>query len=274
MSGVGWLPQLGHRTSRRAASGGAGPVQPPDFANLRVWLDGDDIDGSGNSTLTNGQLISSWKNKGSLGGTMDQATSGNQPTYRSSLGPGGKAAAEFDSNDWMTSSLASSDYIFMHDGTGCTIYTIARMTTSAVHTLVSTSTGTAIGIGHRSVTAFTASYFMHDGAGIGVNPGAAASTLSNGFFDVQTSILTSAATPNATIVVNGSTVATADAIRAFSTGAPSSTTVIRANPTGIQTLTGMHGGALIFSSAHDSTTRAAVLAYLASKAGVASFPTP
>lgn len=35
-------------------------------AGMTVWVDGQDIDGSGNGTLTNGQDVTTWVNKGSL----------------------------------------------------------------------------------------------------------------------------------------------------------------------------------------------------------------
>lgn len=47
-----------------------------------IWFDGNDLDGSFNATLTSGvSRVSSWLNKGSLGGAATQATAARQPLY-------------------------------------------------------------------------------------------------------------------------------------------------------------------------------------------------
>jgi len=267
---AGWLPQIGHRTSRRqVASSGA-----PDASNLRVWLDGDDIDGTNNSTLTNGNTFAGWTNKGSLGGTMAQAVGANRPTFRTGVGPGGaRPAADFDGADFMLSSLAASAFTFMHDGTGATIYTVAKTTSSAARTLLATSTGAAAnrGIGHRYNTSFSASYFMSDGVALRINASSAAAAVTNGSFDVMASTLASADTPDMSIYVNGTSVATADAT-AFSAADPSNTLAIGANPGGAVAFLGPIYQAMVYAGSHDTATRAAVLAFLVAKAGVAGYP--
>jgi len=268
---AGWLPQIGHRTSRRqVASSGA-----PDASNLRVWLDGDDIDGSNNSTLTNGNTFASWTNKGTLGGTMAQAVGANQPTFRTGVGPGGaRPAADFDGvDDFMDSSLAASTFTFLHDGTGATIYTVAKTSLAGARTLLATGTGAAAnrGIGHRYDTTFAANLYMSDGAVLRIYALSAINALTNGSFDMMASTLASADTPDASVYVNGTSVATGDAA-AFSSAAPASTLRLGLNSAGIRPFLGPIYQAMVYAGSHDTATRAAVLAFLVAKAGVASYP--
>lgn len=53
------------------------------FAASPLWFSAQNIDGSNNSTLTDGQTIGTWVNLGTLGaaGNLIQATAGLRPTY-------------------------------------------------------------------------------------------------------------------------------------------------------------------------------------------------
>lgn len=264
MSGPGWF------VNRRA--GGAGPVLPPDVAALRVFLDGDDTDGSANSTRTNGAAFTGWLNKGTLGGTFDNTTGGQQPLFFSSL-LNGRAGALFDTvDDRLVSSLAASAFTFMHDGTGATIYSVVRTSTSGVRTIAATSTGgtSTIGIGHRINTGFAASYYMSDGVATRINANGAAASVSNNLFDVLCSTLASADTPDMSMYAQGTAVVTANAT-SFATGDPTSTLHVGTNPVGSFPLAGNLVSLLVYAGAHDATTRAAVLAFLQAKYGV-TFP--
>lgn len=98
-----------------------------------VWIDGQNLDGSGNSTLTNGAEFSSTttiSNRGSLGGTFS-GSAGLAPTYKASCVAGGRGCLSFDgTNDVAASSLASSSFQFLHVGPS-TCYAIGQPVRSA-----------------------------------------------------------------------------------------------------------------------------------------------
>jgi hypothetical protein len=72
---------------------------PPNLAHLPFWLDGFDIDLHGNTTLTGGQAVQTWKNKGSqaAGNDVTQAT-GNLQALFSTGGINGRPALLFAAN--------------------------------------------------------------------------------------------------------------------------------------------------------------------------------
>lgn len=83
-----FLAYLGGPSLSPGGGGGGGgssaiPV-PPGLSTLVDWIDGQDIDLLGNSSLADGQPLSFWKSKGSLGSAADRAnaTIAEQPTFR------------------------------------------------------------------------------------------------------------------------------------------------------------------------------------------------
>lgn len=273
----GWSPTIGWpRGDRRIGGAPPAPVIP-DAANMRGWVDSLDFDGSNNSTLTSGDSLASVVNKGTLGGVFSQGTGTAQPVYQAAAGPGGaRPAAVLDGTDFLTSSLPMASWTFLHDGTGATIYSVVKTSTSAVHTIASTCNGggTAIGVIHRYNTGFAASYAMNDGVALRIAVNGAAASVTNGSFDVYASTLTSASTPNANLYVNNmaATVATANSA-GFTSTQPASTLVIGATPSATFPLVGQLAAVLVYQGVHDATQRAAVLAFLQTRYGV-TFPTP
>ena len=259
-----WLRPFGWQSARRV---GATPV--PSFASFPVFLDGDDTDGSSNSTRTNGVAFDNWLNKGTLGGTFSNATGTQQPLFASSL-LAGHAGATFDAtDDRLVSSLAASLFTFMHDGSGCTIYSVVRTAASGVRTICATGTGgpTTVSMGHRINTGFTASYFMSDGVALRLSANGAAASVSNNLFDVQASRLRSSVSPHLSIDVNGMSVATADSA-AFSASAPAATLHIGTNSAGVFPLAGNLLLLLVDNVAHSDATMAAIKAALDARFGV------
>lgn len=259
---AGWS-SFGWVTMRRQGGGGI-PT-----ANLQVFLDGDDTDGSGNSTRTNGVAFNDWLNKGALGGTFSNATGTQQPLFASSL-LAGHAGATFDgTDDRLVSSLAASSFTFMHDGTGATIYSVVRTAVSGVRTICATGTGgtTTVSMGHRINTGFAASYFMSDGVALRLSANGAAASVSNNLFDVQSSRLRSSLSPHLSIDVNGVSVATADSA-AFSASAPAATLHVGTNSAGVFPLAGNLLLLLVYNVAHDDATMDAIKAALDARFGV------
>lgn len=83
-------------------------ASPPSSATLIAWYDPADIDLLGNSSLSDGAAVGTWKNKGTYGASLDvvQAVAGAKPTYRL-VGEAGKcgnaSAVQFDGGDIMQS---------------------------------------------------------------------------------------------------------------------------------------------------------------------------
>jgi len=98
---------------------------PPPGAPL-VWVDGANLDGLNNSTLTNGVEFSSttFVNRGSLGGTFSGGA-GVAPTYKANC-VGGYGCLSFDGvDDVAASSLAAASFQFLHVGPS-TCYAIGQ----------------------------------------------------------------------------------------------------------------------------------------------------
>jgi hypothetical protein len=264
MHNTSWSP-FGWTSERRG-----GPAVS--FNAFPLFLDGGDTDGSANSTRTNGVAFNDWLNKGTLGGTFSNATGTQQPLFASSL-LNGRAGATFDgTDDRLVSSLTMASWAFLHNGDGATIYSVVRTSTSAVHTIAATSTGAAASIGvlHRYNTGFAASYAMADGTALRIAINGAAASVNTGLFDIMTSTLASADTPDASVYVQGTSVITGNAA-AFTASNPSSTLVVGANPSGGFPLGGDLVLLLADNTSHDAAKRAAVLALIAAKYGV-TFP--
>jgi hypothetical protein len=237
-----------------------------------VFLDGDDTDGSANSTRTNGLPFDNWLNKGTLGGTFSNATALQQPLFATAL-VGGKSGATFDGiDDRLTSSLAASAFTFMHDGSGMSIYAVSRSSTSAVMTIASTrgSAASSRGLMLGTNTTFRASVQMSDGVALQAAITGANNSLSTSLFDVYSARLSSSRVPNMRSNVNGASVGTT-AATAFSGGAPAASLVVGANASGASFFNGNLVCMLVYNVDHDDTQEAAIRAFLAAKYGV-TFP--
>lgn len=237
-----------------------------------VFLDGDDTDGSGNSTRTNGVAFNDWVNKGSLGGTFSQATAGSRPLFASSL-LNGHAGATFDgTDDVLSSSLAASAFTFLSDGNGCAVYVVVRTSTSAVMTIASTRTaaGTSRGLMIGTNTLARPQVVLNDGVANTATVTGASSSLPSGQFSIFATRLALAGSPDLRVNVNGGSVGTVDAT-GFSALAPAATLQLGANAVPGAFFSGDIVGLLIYNVDHDDTTAAAVLAYWQTKLGV-TFP--
>lgn len=95
--------------------GHAGIRQPftPLVAASQLWVDFSD---SVNITLASGN-ITSMLNKGVLGGTFDQGTASRRPNCDGTYTQNGRTCARFDGGDTLLSSLAATNWKFLHDGT-------------------------------------------------------------------------------------------------------------------------------------------------------------
>lgn len=228
----------------------------PPSTSLSVWLDGRSIDGADNATLANNDPITTWTDLGSIGDDPTQASAFSKPTFIASC-VNGEACARFDGGDFLRA-VTAANFIFMHDGTGATIYTVVKTAASATSALAATSTGSAgsRGVLHRYSTLLRAAYFMADGTTLQVSLTDAVGLLTSGAFDTMTSTLANVATPGA-IFVNGAAAASGGTA-SFSALAPAAALTIGASATGGNMLAGDMVQMLIYAAAHDATERGVV----------------
>lgn len=92
-----------------------------DGANLKAWWRAD------TGVTSDGNGVSSWANQGTLGGNLVQATNAKKPHSGHTIR--GQAALSFDGGDVLHSDLAASSWNFLHDGSGCTILVVWRIST-------------------------------------------------------------------------------------------------------------------------------------------------
>jgi hypothetical protein len=228
----------------------------PSSTNLKVWLSADNINGSNNIGLNNGDAVTTWTNTGSLGDSPTQGTVAAKPAYTTSC-IGSKPCVRFDGGDFLLSSVAAN-YTFLHDGTGATIYTIAKTSASAIGTLVATATGSGVvtGIGMRYQTTFRTSYFQSDGTTLTVNSNSANNAINTSKFDLYATTFTSGAN-GLNQFVQGVNVATATAA-SVSALAPAFPMAVGARPDGAAGVVGDILQVLIYSGVDDSTKQAAI----------------
>lgn len=241
-----------------------------------MWIDPDDLDGARNSTLTAGNPIDTLVNKGTLGGTF-VGTTGGRPTFQPTAGAGGGPCMRFGSGAsgapfGMASSLPASSFSFLHDGSGCTIYSIVKVSTSHNGVIVATSTGqnTNRGVGHRVNTNFRASYWMSDGTALRINANSSINAITSGQHHVfSTRLANNAIGSDAEAHVDGALVFGVTST-AFSSADPASTLCLGRTPVDASRLVGDCGDLFIYAGSHDDTQRAAVEAWLTSARG--AFP--
>lgn len=242
----------------------------PPSTSLSVWLDSTDVDGNSSpDALNNGDPVTTWVSKGSV---TDNPTQGGastlKPTYTTNC-IGSRPCLRFDGGDWLRATTASN-FTFMHNGAGSTVYTVVKTSASAIGTIVATSTGSAasIGMGHRYNTSFRASYYNADGTTLNINLNSANNAVGTSLFDVMTTTLGNHVNPG-TIYVNGTQVAASGTV-AFSAAAPAGAMTIGATTAGGSNLTGDVLQVLVYAAEHDATQRAAVQTWLTCTYG--SFP--
>lgn len=241
-----------------ATAGGAAPTcgDPPSTA-LAVWLDGRSIDGADNATLANLDPITTWTDLGSIGDDPTQGGASTlKPTFIASC-VNGLACARFDGGDFLRATTASN-YTFLHNGTGATIYSVVKTSASALGHIAATATGssTVRGVGHRYNTTFRANFFMSDGVALRVSATSAINAFVADTFNVMTSRLVNESPP-ARVFLNGTQV-DSGGTATFSPDPPVVALTIGANSASASQLTGDVAQILIYADAHDDTERGEV----------------
>ncbi len=94
------------------------PWSPTDLPGLALWLRGD------LGVSTSGSSVTAWANQGSLGGSFTQAAGPMQPGTATL---GANTVVRYDGvDDSLQHDGAASDWTFLHDGSGATIYLVFR----------------------------------------------------------------------------------------------------------------------------------------------------
>ncbi len=128
-----------------SSRGGGAAWTPAQISGLRVWVRGDDPDIDINTTPDPDTVVS-LPNRGSLGGLVEQSTEADQPEL-STLN--GLQCPQSVSADFLGSSLASSNFSFIHE-TGFGLVCVSRFDdVTAAGAVVTTTTGGGVRRGVR-----------------------------------------------------------------------------------------------------------------------------
>ncbi len=142
----------------------------PTVPGTPVWyLFGDDVDGlgTGNASLTDGQLLADWSNtRGSAGGT---ATQGNAGLYMPTILKAANASRDtvvFDQDkNYLALTGSASSLAFIHQTGVFDIVAVVRLDfCGAVYFLANTNTGTDKGFGIDTTATNTLNIFVATGS--------------------------------------------------------------------------------------------------------------
>ena len=111
---------------------------PASIPGLSLWLDADDL-----VSLGDGVAVENWDDPRENGMRATQATAGSRPTVQTAE-LNGHAIVRFDGTDDRLAAGVASDWRFLHDGTGCTVFVVAKTSSAnpnAIQTLAATQVG-------------------------------------------------------------------------------------------------------------------------------------
>jgi hypothetical protein len=122
------------------------PFAPTDIAGLKAWYDASDTA----SISLSGSAVTQWNDKSGNGFYQSQSTSARRP--QSGVNTlNSKNVITFDGNDTLVAQTAS-DWTFMNNSTGCTIFMAAYYDATSVQTMImDTSESTT---GNRGITVY------------------------------------------------------------------------------------------------------------------------
>src|SRR3990167_214787 len=100
--------------------------KPTDISGLQLWLSADNVDGSNNSTLSDGNAVATWTDLSGNGNHATQATGANQPLFKTGI-VNGKPVVRFDgSNDYL--SLSGTALNMARNIPGITMFAVLQTT--------------------------------------------------------------------------------------------------------------------------------------------------
>jgi hypothetical protein len=123
--------------------------RPDQFSNLKVWIKADSTCSINNGNQpVDGATIDTVYNWGSLGAFFRNATATQRPIYRKYDSPSTLPSLEFGSTNSITSSLAASNFNFLHNGTANTVVIFIKLvSTGTTQRVLNTNAGSSSNIG-------------------------------------------------------------------------------------------------------------------------------
>ena len=128
--------------------------KPTDISGLQLWLSADNVDGSNNSTLSDGNAVATWTDLSGNGRNATQATGANRPLFKTGI-VNGKPVVRFDgtndllSSSWVAAKLSAGTIILVFSSTD-TVGSMLTQDPSGWNNL-----DTLIGIGTQNVVVAT-----------------------------------------------------------------------------------------------------------------------
>jgi hypothetical protein len=259
--------------------GAGGPTSP--VTGSKLWLDASD---ASTFSYSSGTLVSQWNDKSSNSYAFTQGTVGSQPSRSGTQNT--LSTLVFDgSNDLLTSTAASSVWKFLHDGTGATVFVVAKQSYTSnfssageilntYGTIATSNIGAGVELSRYSSS--TSSQYLAQ-----VNNGVASNYVYNSLINATTGNQFAVATFN--FDTNNATIANklpgylnSDSVNA--SAAPTWTTSSTANPSqtlligcGISSINPFKGEVaeiLIYTSILSTTDRNTNINYLRNKWGI------
>ena len=115
------------------------PFSPTSIAGCQLWLDASDT-----ATISvSGSAVTQWTDKSTNAYTFTQATAGSRPSS-GTRSKNSKNVIDFDGNDYLGSTAATSAWKFLSDGTEHTMFVVANSDTPSLY---SATFGNANGTG-------------------------------------------------------------------------------------------------------------------------------
>jgi hypothetical protein len=126
-------------------AGNTAAFYPTNIANLKAWYDASDT-----ATITaSGSAVTQWNDKSGNAFNVTQGTSAQRPVTGTRT-QNGLNMIDFQSNDLLQAATAS-DWTFMSNATGCTVFVAAFYDTdSAERIIYTTNAATTANVGHEA----------------------------------------------------------------------------------------------------------------------------
>lgn len=141
-------------------------TRPNTLSNLRLWIKADSLDG-GADRYTDGAVIDSAYNWGSVGGAFINAAGTDRPLYQTAVSPTGLPAMEFDgTDDNLVKNSSTAQFNFLHNGTQNTFILAFQLKAAGVahvffaNNYTTAPTSTQTGTDFAITSSNTAQHFM------------------------------------------------------------------------------------------------------------------
>lgn len=262
--------RLRSRRSKSLADATVIPVVWPDIDNLRFMVNTRNIDGTSNSTLSNGSTLATVENNGTLANQFTQISAGLRPTYVTNQLGGTHPVIRFVGDSIRFNQAASTGH-FMADGSGCTIYIVYKRITGGSTVFLGTTGGGERGFlfWDRTPVDGSVGFYLYSST-IKIDLTSAANVMNTTQFNIVRVRVSSAGTPDVRIDVGGTSVASGN-VTSFNTVTDFPLEIGGAPDTGFNANFDL-AHLMIYAGDHDDTLSASVVDNILKHCGVSSFP--